>query len=112
MSLAYAERQRRHLPVLGLLLGSTEVDTAALRRADPEGFALSAAIATVITLLDVELVVLGGGFAERLGEPFRVALEAEVAERAFADTTAPIVPARLGDTGGAVGAALLVETSA
>lgn len=71
--------------------------------------ALAAAIATVITLLDVELVVLGGGFAERLGEPFRVALEAEVADRAFAGTTAPIVPARLGDTGGAVGAALLVE---
>ena len=73
--------------------------------------ALSAAIATVITLLDIELVVLGGGFAERLGEPFRAALEAEVAERAFADTTAPIVPARLGDTGGAVGAALLVEAN-
>ena len=71
--------------------------------------ALAAAIATVITLLDVELVVLGGGFAERLGEPFRTALDAEVAERAFAATTAPVVPARLGDTGGALGAALLVE---
>ncbi|MEM9466750.1 MAG: ROK family protein [Actinomycetota bacterium] len=73
--------------------------------------ALSAAIATVITLLDIELVVLGGGFAERLGERFRLDLEAEVAERAFAGTTAPIVAARLGDTGGAVGAALLVESS-
>lgn len=71
--------------------------------------ALSAAIASVITLVDVERVVLGGGFAERLGEPFRVRLEAEVAERAFAGQTAPVVAARLGDTGGAVGAALLLE---
>lgn len=71
--------------------------------------ALSAAIASVITLIDVERVVLGGGFAERLGEPFRVRLEAEVAERAFAGHTAPVVTARLGDTGGAVGAALLLE---
>ena len=73
--------------------------------------ALSAAIATVITLLDIELVVLGGGFAERLGEGFRTDLAAEVAARAFADTTAPIVAARLGDTGGAVGAALLVDAT-
>ena len=36
-------------------------------------------------------------------------LEAEVAERAFAGITAPVVRARLGDAGGAIGAALLVE---
>lgn len=84
-------------------------DPLAIRLIDQARSALAAAIASVITLLDVERVVLGGGFAERLGDPFRLALEAEVAERAFADTTAPIVPARLGDTGGAVGAALLVE---
>ena len=36
-------------------------------------------------------------------------VEAEVSERAFAGISAPVVPARLGDAGGAIGAALLVE---
>ena len=84
-------------------------DPRAARLIDQARSALAAAIASAITLVDIELVVLGGGFAERLGEPFRAALEAETAERAFADTSAPIVPARLGDTGGALGAALRVE---
>ncbi|MEM9201391.1 MAG: ROK family protein [Actinomycetota bacterium] len=84
-------------------------DPLAIALIDRARSALSAAIATVITLLDVELVVLGGGFAERLGEPFRRALETEVGDRSFAGTTAPVVAARLGDTGGALGAALLVE---
>lgn len=84
-------------------------DPLTLRLVERACAALSAAIASVITLLDVERVVLGGGFAERLGEPFRARLEAQVAERAFAGHTAPVVAARLGDTGGAVGAALLLE---
>ncbi|MEM8706764.1 MAG: ROK family protein [Actinomycetota bacterium] len=84
-------------------------DPLARELVDQAGSALAAAMATVITLLDVERVVLGGGFAERLGEPFRLRVEAEVAERAFAGTTAPVVAARLGDVGGAIGAALLVE---
>ncbi len=87
-------------------------DPLTIRLIEQARSALAAAIATTITLLDIELVVLGGGFAERLGEPFRAALEAEVAERAFAGTTAPVVPARLGDTGGAMGAALLVDGQA
>ena len=84
-------------------------DPLTLRLVDRAASALSAAIASVITLVDVERVVLGGGFAERLGEPFRQRLDAEVAARAFAGQTAPVVAARLGDTGGAVGAALLLE---
>ena len=77
--------------------------------AEEQVAALAAAMASVITILDIELVVLGGGFAERLGEPFRLRVEAEVAERAFAGITAPVVRALLGDAGGAIGAALLVE---
>jgi glucokinase len=84
-------------------------DPLTLRLVNRASSALSAAIASAITLVDVERVVLGGGFAERLGEPFRERVEAEVAERAFAGQTAPVVAARLGDTGGAVGAALLLE---
>ena len=89
--------------------GVEAADPLTLRLVDRARSALAAAIASVVTLLDVERVVLGGGLAERLGEPFRLQLEAEVAERAFAGYTAPVVRARLGDTGGAVGAALLLE---
>ena len=84
-------------------------DPLARRLVDQAASALATAMASVITILDIELVVLGGGFAERLGEPFRLRVEAEVAERAFAGITAPVVRARLGDAGGAIGAALLVE---
>lgn len=74
--------------------------------------ALAAAIASTIALVDIELVVLGGGMAERLGEPFRLDLEQRVADRSFAGAAAPIRAATLGDTGGALGAALLVEAPA
>ncbi|RMH79771.1 MAG: ROK family protein [Actinomyces sp.] len=70
--------------------------------------ALAAALASVVALVDVERVVLGGGLAERLGRPFRTAVEAELAERAFAGGGVPVVPAALGDVGGAIGAALRV----
>ncbi|MEZ5245981.1 MAG: ROK family protein [Acidimicrobiales bacterium] len=73
--------------------------------------ALAAAIAGAVALVDIELVVLGGGMAERLGEPFRRDLERRVADRAFADAAVPVRAATLGETGGALGAALLVEAA-
>lgn len=71
--------------------------------------ALAAAIASAIVLIDIELVVLGGGMAERLGETFRQRVEEELMERSFAGAMTPVRAAGMGDTGGAVGAALLVE---
>jgi len=71
--------------------------------------AMAAAIASAIALVDLELVVLGGGMAERLGEPFRADLERRLAARAFAGSAAPVRAAALGDTGGALGAALRAE---
>ena len=72
--------------------------------------ALAAALASAIALIDVEMIVLGGGLADKLGEPFRAAIATELDERAFAGVTAPIHFAELGDIGGAIGAALLVES--
>ena len=72
--------------------------------------ALAAAIASAIVLIDLELVVLGGGLVERLGESFRKRVEEKLMERSFAGITTPICAARMGDTGGAIGAALLVES--
>lgn len=71
--------------------------------------ALAAAIASAIALVDIELVVLGGGMADRLGEPFRADLERRVAERAFVGAGVPVRAAVLGDTAGALGASLLAE---
>jgi glucokinase len=74
--------------------------------------AMATAIAGAIALVDLELVVLGGGMAERLGAPFRADLEDRIARRAFAGATAPVRPAALGDLAGALGAALLFEDAA
>lgn len=71
--------------------------------------AMAAAIASAIALVDLELVVLGGGMAERLGEPFRADLEKRIERRAFAGAAASVRAAALGDVGGALGAALLAR---
>jgi glucokinase len=84
-------------------------DALSARLIDEAASALAAAIATAIVLIDLELVVLGGGMAERLGEPFRERVEKELMERSFAGISTPVRAARMGDTGGAVGASLLVE---
>lgn len=74
--------------------------------------AMAAAIASAIALVDLELIVLGGGMAERLGDDFRLALEARIADRAFAGGDAPVRAAALGEVGGAIGAALRATETA
>lgn len=72
--------------------------------------ALGAGIATAVNLLDVDLVVLGGGMAERFGEGFRTRVEAAARPLLFLQPPrVRVVPAELGDTGGAIGAALLAR---
>lgn len=105
--------------VLLELAGEGRVKSSTWRKALDAGDALAAdlieaateamatAIASAIILVDLELVVLGGGMAERLGEPFRADLESRIADRSFAGVTAPVRITSLGDTAGALGAALL-----
>jgi glucokinase len=72
--------------------------------------ALGAGIASTVNLLDVEAVVIGGGLGTRLGEPYVKKIAAAMQPHLFVDSRPPdLVPAALGDLGGAVGAALLVE---
>ena len=87
-------------------------DPLAAALVDDAAEAMATALAGAIALVDIELVVLGGGMAGRLGESFRADLEQRLAVRCFAGAAAPIVPAALGDVGGALGAALLVEAAA
>ena len=83
-------------------------DPVAQRLVDEAAEAMSAALASAIALVDVEMIVLGGGMAQRLGERFRADVQRRLADRAFVGLSAPIRTASLGDTGGALGAALLV----
>lgn len=75
--------------------------------------ALGSAVASLAALLDVELVVIGGGLAEKLGEPFADRI-ADAARRRLFPAIPPlrVVPGALGDAAGAVGAALLADSGA
>jgi glucokinase len=72
--------------------------------------ALGAGIASVVNVLDVEGVVIGGGLGVRLGHPYAKLITEAMQPHLFADSRPPHVHvAALGDLGGAIGAALLVE---
>ncbi len=74
--------------------------------------ALGAGVASAVNLLDVELVVIGGGLGTRFGEPMRARIEQAMMPHLFFDERPPVVRlATLGDLGGAIGAALLVDGS-
>jgi glucokinase len=85
-------------------------DTMAVQVIERAVEALGAGIASALNLLDVEAVVLGGGLGIRLGEPYRKQIEAAMMPHLFARERPPAVMlAELGDLGGAIGAARLVQ---
>lgn len=70
--------------------------------------ALGAGIASAVNLLDVDVVVLGGGLADKFGEWFRMRVDAAMRPHLFLQPPrVRVVSAELGDEGGAIGAALL-----
>ena len=72
--------------------------------------ALGAALASAVAMIDLDLIVLGGGLAGKLGDPFVARVEDAVRRRLFVPSLPlRVVPAALGDLGGAVGAALLLS---
>jgi glucokinase len=72
--------------------------------------ALGAGVASVVNVLDVECVIIGGGLGLRLGEPYAERIARAMQPHLFIDSRPPAVRvAALGDLGGAIGAALLVE---
>jgi glucokinase len=89
---------------------------AALERKDPLATKLidravamlGAGVASVDNVLDVEIIILGGGLGVRLGEPYAARIaEAMQPHLFFSDRPPPMVVADLGDLGGAIGASLL-----
>lgn len=74
---------------------------------------LGAGIASAINLLDLELVVIGGGLGTRFGQPMADRIAAAMHPHLFNDERPPEVRvAALGDLGGAVGATLLLGSGA
>jgi glucokinase len=72
--------------------------------------ALGAGIASAVNLLDVPAVIIGGGLGVRLGDPYAKRISEAMQPHLFADDRPPDVHvAKLGDLGGAIGAALLLE---
>jgi glucokinase len=70
--------------------------------------ALGSGIASAVNLLDVELVLLGGGLGARFGDPMLERLAAAMKPHLYNDDRPPVLRlAGLGDLGGALGAALL-----
>ena len=72
--------------------------------------ALGAGIASVVNVLDVEGVIIGGGLGVRLGHPYAERIAEAMQPHLFNNAQPPHVHvAALGDLGGAIGASLLLH---
>lgn len=69
---------------------------------------LGTALGGLVTFLSLGRIVIGGGFAEALGEPFLDAIRRAVRKTAFPDRCKEvrIIASRLGDDAGPIGAAI------
>jgi glucokinase len=73
---------------------------------------LGAGVASAANLLDLEGIVIGGGLGSRLGSPYADRIAEAMHPHLLVKERAPAVHvAKLGDLGGAIGGALLVEKS-
>jgi glucokinase len=98
-------------PVTGevVFAAAGEGDKAALALFERIGYWLGVGIASLVTIFDPDLVVVGGGVAatgELLLTPARTSFERYVHGRVHRDLP-PVVPGRLGPDAGLVGAAAL-----
>ena len=84
-------------------------DAQAVRIFEHYGLQVAAGLATLLTLFRPDLVVLGGSAAQYL-DLYGPALQTGIARNTPYQWTPPILPARLGDLAGAVGAAVLART--
>jgi len=84
-------------------------DKLAIELVDEAVEALGTGVASAVNLLDVQVVIVGGGLGLRLGEEYRQRIADAMMPHLFNDDRPPAVRlAALGDLGGAIGASLLV----
>lgn len=69
--------------------------------------ALGVGIASAVTLVDVDLVIIGGGLGSRLGQRWADRIGAVVTAKVFANPDVRVVTSALGDNAGVIGAAEL-----
>lgn len=104
VDLAPARRMTSGVFVKALASG----DSVATELIDDAVGALGVAIASSVSLLDISLVVVGGGLADRLGPSFVKRVEEACLADVFPrNPDLRIIPAALGDRGGSMGAALI-----
>jgi glucokinase len=85
-------------------------DDLATRLMDRAVKALGAGVASCVNVIDPEAVIIGGGLGSRLGEKYVRRIAAHMHPHLFVDERPPAIRlAGLGDLGGAIGAALLVD---
>jgi glucokinase len=85
-------------------------DDLATRLVDRAVKALGTGIASSVNLIDPEAVIIGGGLGERLGEKYVRRIASRMHPHLFVDDRPPEMRlAALGDLGGAIGAALLIN---
>jgi glucokinase len=88
-------------------------DRLAIHVIDRAVRALGAGVGSVVNVLDVEGVIIGGGLGIKLGHPYAERIAQAMQPHLFADSRPPHVHvAALGDLGGAIGASLLVRQEA
>jgi glucokinase len=86
-------------------------DDLATRLIDRAVKALGAGVASCVNVIDPEAVIIGGGLGSRFGEKYVRRIAARMHPHLFSDENPPAIRlAGLGDLGGAIGAALLVDT--
>jgi glucokinase len=86
-------------------------DDLATRLIDRAVKALGAGIASCVNVIDPDAVIIGGGLGVRFGDKYVSRIAARMHPHLFVDDRPPAIRlAALGDLGGAIGAALLVDT--
>lgn len=86
-------------------------DSVALKEVSRAAHFLGLGLGSLINVFGPEIVIIGGGVAEALGEPWIEMIRASVRSQALADPTGKIQITRgaLGDDSGILGAALLAR---
>jgi glucokinase len=104
------ERGREHLTSGMIARALARGDELTKSLVDDAVWALGVGLASVQNLLDVDAIVLGGGLADRLGEPFRARISDAMEPLLFVRQRPPaLVASELGDLSGAIGAIVLAS---
>lgn len=101
-------RQRGRITSSAFAKALSDDDPVTVELLDEAVASLGAVIASCVALLDLDTVVVGGGLADRLGPQFVARIEGAARDELFIkDAALKVLPAALGDQGGAMGAALV-----